>query len=297
MPAGSNFLTNRPVSDEAQHWEKLTPFTSQEPNIKAELQVEPRDAASFILGYHHIRARLGLCNAGMPMVYLQDDKIVDSSANKARWIVHIPDTVHLSDHTVEEVFHEELGMPGIRFHRRPLRLLSILSNFRDLEATDPRDKIFAFLNLAEDNLGLAPDYYANARDVFTEAAKAMIRKRLGLARLPVLSHVQDASDTRIQGLPSWVPDFSARLGRTPFDQGGDDDRFRAGADGDMMEDINVCINQDDTLTVNAIKVEDVIASTDLDQDPVIQILKLALKSPADYPINPMTWTLIKLVVI
>ncbi|KAH6706417.1 heterokaryon incompatibility protein-domain-containing protein [Leptodontidium sp. MPI-SDFR-AT-0119] len=276
---GQNFLTNRPVSDEAQHWEKLTSFSSQEPNIKAELQVEPRDAASFILGYHHIRARLGMCNAGMPMLYLQDDKVVNSSANKARWIVHIPDTIHLRDHTVENVFNEELGMQGIRFHRRPLRLLSILSNFRDLEATDPRDKILAFLNLAEDDLGLAPDYYANARDVFTEAAKAMIRKRLGLARLPVL----------IQGLPSWVPDFSARLGQTPFDQGGDDDRFRAGVDEHMMEDINVCINQDDTLTVNAIKVENVIASTDLDQDPVIQILKLALKSPADYPINPMTW--------
>ena len=286
---GQNFLTNRPVSDQTQHWDKLTSFSSPEPNIKAELQVEPRDAVSFILGYHHIRARLGLCNAGMPMVYLQDDKVVDSSANKARWTVHIPETVYLSDHTVEEVFNEELGMTGIRFHRRPLRLLSILSNFRDLEATDPRDKIFAFLSLAEDDLGLAPDYYADARDVFTQATKAMIQKRLALARLSVLSHVQDASDTRIQGLPSWVPDFSARLGRTPFDQGGDDDRFCAGVDEDMMEDIIVCINRDDTLTVNAIKVEDVIASTDLDEDSVVQILKLALKSPADYPIKPMAW--------
>ena len=169
---GQNFLTNRPVSDQTQHWDKLTSFSSPEPNIKAELQVEPRDAVSFILGYHHIRARLGLCNAGMPIVYLQADKVVDSSANKARWTVHIPETVYLSDHTVEEVFNEELGMTGIRFHRRPLRLLSILSNFRDLEATDPRDKIFAFLSLAEDDLGLAPDYYADARDVFTQAAKA-----------------------------------------------------------------------------------------------------------------------------
>ena len=291
---GQNFLTNRPVSDQTQLWEKLTSFSSPEPNIKAELQVKPRDAVSFILGYHHIRARLGLCNAGMPMVYLQDDKVVDSSANKARWNVHIPETVYLSDHTVEKVFNEEFGMTGIRFHRRPLRLLSILSNFRDLEATDPRDKIFAFLNLAEDDLGLAPNYYADAREVFTQAAKAMIRKRLALARLSVLSHVQDASDTRIQGLPSWVPDFSARLGRTPFDEGGDDDRFRAGVGEDMredmMEDTIVCITETTlSRTVNAIKVDDVIASTDLDGDPVVQILKLALKSPADYPIKPMAW--------
>lgn len=286
---GQNFLTNRPVSDQAQHWEKLTSSSSLEPNVKAELQVEPRDAVCFILGYHHIRSRLGLCDAGMPMVYLQDDKVVDSSGNKARWTVRIPETIRLSDHTVEKAFNEELGMTGIQFHRRPLRLLSILSNFRDLESTDPRDKIFAFLNLAEDDLGLAPDYYADPRDVFTQAAKAMIQKRLKLARLSVLSHVQDASNTRIQGLPSWVPDFSARLGRTPFDQGGEDDCFRSGVDEDMMEDIFHCINRDDTLTVNAIKVEDVIASTDLDEDPVVQILKLALKSPADYPIKPMAW--------
>lgn len=155
-------------------------------------------------------------------------------------------------------------MPGSRFQRRPLYLLSALSNFRDLDATDPRDKIFAFLNLAEDELGLIPDYYADVRDVFRKAAEAMIRKTWTLS---VLSHVQDPSETKIKDLPSWVPDFSARLGQTPFDQSGEDDRFWAGTDHELTP---IFFNSDGTLTVDAIRVGNVSISTDLDGDTVIQ---------------------------
>ncbi|KAH7244927.1 heterokaryon incompatibility protein-domain-containing protein [Fusarium solani] len=237
---GRNFLTDRATSDQTQHWEKLVSFSSQSPNTMKELQVNPRDALSFILGFHRTRARLGLSNAGMPM-------------------------------------------------RRPLHLLSVLSHFRDLEATDPRDKIFAFLNLAEDKLGLVPNYSADVRDVFIQAARAMINKRMG-SILAVLSHLQDSSDTRIQGLPSWVPDFSARLGRIPFDQGGHDVRFCAGTSLEIdIEDFGFHFNPDDTLTVKAIKVDQVAVSTQLGDDPVTQALRLALRGPPRYPINPRAW--------
>ncbi|KAF5624494.1 heterokaryon incompatibility (het-6OR allele) [Fusarium sp. NRRL 52700] len=287
-----NFLTNRAVSDQSQHWEKLSLLSGQTARTVNELKVSPRDALSFILGYHHTRSRLGLCNAGLPMVTLladeegQDDKTKDKSC---RWALELPKVTHLADHDIVKSFDEELGINGFRFERRKLHLLSVLSDFRELEATDPRDKIFAFLNLAEDGLGLQPDYNADVKKVFIQATKTMIDKRIG-SHLAVLSHVQDLSDTRIQGLPSWVPDFSARLGRVPFDQGGHDDRFCAGTHEDIdFDDWVIHIDSDDKLSVKGIKVGTVSISTELNQDPIIQALRLALHSPAEYPVQARAW--------
>lgn len=286
---GRNFLTDRATSDQTQHWEKLASFSSQSPSTKKELQVNPRDALSFILGYHRTRSRLGLCNAGMPMVRLAGEVQSHQSTMTGRWHIELPENINLTDNDMIREYIEEFETYGFRFERRPLHLLSVLSHFRDLEATDPRDKIFAFLNLAEDDLGLVPDYSAEIRDVFIQAARAMINKRMG-SKLAVLSHLQDSSDTRIQGLPSWVPDFSARLGRIPFDQGGHDDRFCAGTSLEIdIEDPCFHIGPDDTLTVKGIKVDHVTMSTQLGDDPVIQALRLALHGPPRYPINPRAW--------
>ena len=52
-----------------------------------------------------------------------------------------------------------MGMRGVQVSQEtPPRLLSVISTFRNLDATDPRDKIFAFLNLAEDKCAIVPDY-------------------------------------------------------------------------------------------------------------------------------------------
>ncbi|KAF4451526.1 heterokaryon incompatibility (het-6OR allele), partial [Fusarium albosuccineum] len=269
---GRNFLTDRATSDQTQHWEKLASFSSQSPNTMKELQVNPRDALSFILGCHHTRARLGLCNAGMPMVYLRDREEQSHQLSMSnRWHVELSKTISLSDHDIIRVYNEKLKGYGFRFERRPLHLLSVLSHFRDLEATDPRDKIFAFLNMAEDGLGLVPDYAAEVRDVFIQAAKAMVNKRMG-SPLAVLSHLQDL------------------LGRIPFDRGGHDDRFCAGTSLEIeSEDVTVHINPDDTFTVKATKVDQVAVSTQLGDDAVIQALRLALRGPPRYPINPRAW--------
>ncbi|KAF5546940.1 heterokaryon incompatibility (het-6OR allele) [Fusarium mexicanum] len=286
---GHNFLTNRAVSDQAQHWEKLSLLSGQPARAANELKVTPRDALSFILGYHHTRSRLGLCNAGLPRVTLLSDEDGDTRDKSRRWALELPQVTHLIDHDIVESFDEELGMTGFRFERRKLHLLSVLSDFRELEATDPRDKIFAFLNLAEDGLGLQPDYSADVKKVFIQATKTMIDKRIG-SHLAVLSHVQDLADTRIQGLPSWVPDFSARLGRVPFDQGGHDDRFCAGTHQDIdYDDWVIHIDPDDMLSVRGIKVDTVSMSTELNQDPVIQALRLVLHSPAEYPVEARAW--------
>jgi hypothetical protein len=93
-----------------------------------------------------------------------------------------------------------------------ISLFSLITRFRDVGASDPRDKVFAFLHLATETPGLKPDYRASVQTVFIGAARLLLDRH----NLTVLSHVQDPSDTNVLGLPSWVPDFSVPLGRTPF---------------------------------------------------------------------------------
>lgn len=102
---------------------------------------------------------------------------------------------------------------------RPISLLSLLSTFRACDATDQRDKIFAFLGILSkqgalgDNIFKA-DYGRSVQEVYIAAAKSILQSRKDLK---LLSHVQDPSLTRVSGLPSWVPDYSVDLGRAAFE--------------------------------------------------------------------------------
>ncbi|KAK4041296.1 heterokaryon incompatibility protein-domain-containing protein [Parachaetomium inaequale] len=175
------------------------------------------------------------------------------------------------------------------------RLLAVISAFRNLGATDPRDKIFAFLNLAAVDRSLfpstpgtywriVPDYRASVQDVFRTATAAIIKET---RRLSVLSHVQDAQDTITRYLPTWVPDFSARLGRAPLDDGSRtlecDFRACGGSEGVRV------VNPDGTLDVRGLRIDTVSTATEIDVDPLRQILKVALGVPARYPGKPLAW--------
>lgn len=90
------------------------------------------------------------------------------------------------------------------------------------EATDPRDRIFALLNLANPNSYgrcIIPDYDSDTRDVFVHAMAAITSNTpdftcLGFAGLAFpRANYYGFSDKRDIDLPSWVPDFAAN---TPF---------------------------------------------------------------------------------
>lgn len=93
----------------------------------------------------------------------------------------------------------------------PLRY--ILHTHRHTEATDRRDKIFAFLALGRVDRApftaykaeIVPDYNLSDGDVYTRITKAFNRS---YGDLRMLEHVQLESLTAIKSLPSWVPDFS-----------------------------------------------------------------------------------------
>lgn len=82
-------------------------------------------------------------------------------------------------------------------------------------STDPRDKIFAVLNLAYDGAKIIPnpDYSMSIAEVYKQLAVSLIKKSgrldiLSLANLPVYPQQLDIS------VPSWVPDWTFRVTST-----------------------------------------------------------------------------------
>jgi hypothetical protein len=77
----------------------------------------------------------------------------------------------------------------------------------NLEATDPRDKIYALLGLAADReelakMGVFPDYSKSCEEIYTTTMVALLQQ----GHMSLLSFCQSP---KIQtNLPSWVPDWS-----------------------------------------------------------------------------------------
>lgn len=103
--------------------------------------------------------------------------------------------------------------------RPPFSLL--LDKHRWAKSSDPRDKVYAFLGLADRSLSpfraglaiLTPDYNLTVQEVYTQTAQVLL---LAFNSLNLLSHVEDPSRRMIQGLPSWVPDLSTSLDPYPL---------------------------------------------------------------------------------
>jgi hypothetical protein len=98
------------------------------------------------------------------------------------------------------------------------RVIDFIFRRLDIQATDPRDHIFALFSLmeeCEDQQGLHPglraDYSRTVCDAYTLFTRAVIEK---VGNLVVLSAVDvfQKSDTQEQHkLPSWVPDYSNHI--------------------------------------------------------------------------------------
>ena len=84
--------------------------------------------------------------------------------------------------------------------RKPL--LDLLRQFRDRQATDVRDKVYALLSLADSSV--RPDYSLSEVEVFQQATEDCIRSSRSLTVLNTALGRKARAD-----LPSWVPDWSA----------------------------------------------------------------------------------------
>ncbi|KAL1637312.1 hypothetical protein SLS58_009403 [Diplodia intermedia] len=93
-------------------------------------------------------------------------------------------------------------------------LHNILARFRYCNATDPRDRIFALLNLSSNPLSLTPTYHDPVATVYTKTAAALINAAGNLDLLCqgpwILGTPSPTSQhpPRNPDLPSWVPDFA-----------------------------------------------------------------------------------------
>jgi len=92
-------------------------------------------------------------------------------------------------------------------------LQSLLSSASRLGATDPRDRIFALLGLAEDSesLGIKADYTRAYADICADTAWKLLSKH----GLGILDEARGLRASKYaENLPSWVPDWSMRTRST-----------------------------------------------------------------------------------
>ena len=83
----------------------------------------------------------------------------------------------------------------------------MLSRFRKLLASDPRDKIYALLGLAKNTLGIKPDYGKSVSEVYTDFSRSYINHSRNLDLLTQCQWRIGLQEGRFNDLPSWVPDF------------------------------------------------------------------------------------------
>lgn len=92
----------------------------------------------------------------------------------------------------------------------------LLRNTRKHCASDGRDKVYSLIGISRSvmppimDYPICPDYSSGSttQSVFTDTAKMLLQE---LPRLQHLSFVQDRASTNVMGLPSWVPDYTAKI--------------------------------------------------------------------------------------
>ena len=93
-------------------------------------------------------------------------------------------------------------------HGRGNNLVDALFMSYHFNCTDPRDKVFAMLGLAQ-TPGLKPDYNLSVEDVYLRTTEFLVHAHGNLDILCCVSHPK-----RIATLPSWVPDWQAQVAVT-----------------------------------------------------------------------------------
>jgi len=175
--------------------------------------------------------------------------------------------------------------------RPPLRML--IDTHRFSKSTDPRDKVYAFLGLADRGMApfrshpdaLVPNYNLSVQEVYTETARVLLTSYRNLS---LLSHVEDSSQRRIANLPSWVPDYSVELDPYPLRYRG---TSRWKASGNLTWEPNVFAMANGELEVTGYHLDTIdqtsVLQTESD-DPSASwasTVKLALSLDLPYP-NP-----------
>lgn len=103
-------------------------------------------------------------------------------------------------------------------------MIQLLEAFRNAKCTDPRDKIFAPRNLADDisPTDLVPDYTKTIQEIYGDVVLFSLSQSehgleiLGYVVHPVANSVNMNRDWDGPELPSWMPDWRSRTFAVPF---------------------------------------------------------------------------------
>ncbi|KAI4949400.1 hypothetical protein J4E91_005139 [Alternaria rosae] len=141
---------------------------------------------------------------------------------------------------------------GKKDFRRHSDLMALLQHSRNCLASDSRDRIYAFIGLAEPGYNIIPNYEGTNKleHVLIQTAKSIIRRDKSLR---VLEHVHRGRANLGVRLPSWVPDWTSKETMygidnhewdkaTPFNAGKDTNalhQFQSHAEDDLYEYLNV----------------------------------------------------------
>ena len=95
-------------------------------------------------------------------------------------------------------------------------LIKVLSRNIYTTYARPKDRIYAFIGLSPDSswTGLSINYIRPVREIFIQAAWAIIKASRDLR---LLSFIEERTFRGVDGLPTWIPDFSARRYLYPLD--------------------------------------------------------------------------------
>lgn len=101
-----------------------------------------------------------------------------------------------------------------------LKLGQLEPYFRYREATDPRDKIYAFLGFMSgyEARQMTIDYNQNIESVYTDYSFAHIRSSRSLAIFALGDRI-DRTKSELASLPSWVPDWTVLTSSKPIASG------------------------------------------------------------------------------
>lgn len=144
------------------------------------------------------------------------------------------------------------GPPLARFHRlvneidttkrdwnafEPSALLPLLRKFRNRDASDKRDKVFALIGLVNfwgQDQPLTPDYGLRLSKVYWKTTKHLIRSSNTLA---VLSGTTASRKQISAGFPTWVTDWSYRPSSDEADRLNSQHLYKAA--GQAMDGVNI----------------------------------------------------------
>ncbi|CAM1505801.1 Fc.00g114380.m01.CDS01 [Cosmosporella sp. VM-42] len=137
-------------------------------------------------------------------------------------------------------------------------LFDLVTTFRSLDATDPRDKVYAFRGLAADqDLSPLPNYARSVEDVYLDYATYFVKQGFGIRLLA------DAGVSRSgRSLPSWVPDWSYNISWQTFNftKQSSWTSLKAIRETETPKDAQVSLGKDDSriLTVFGTVIDEIV---------------------------------------